>query len=393
MRSSFEKYRLSASEIGAYIKSHGELLEATEPCIYIPDIDENGYKFFEEDSNGSHKIKASLPFGINEKNREYLSYSVLVFVNDDSTNAIAAEIQQTPIIGIYVGSIADIDYNANLMIGTIFEKGDFPSSKFKRKKIYINNDGILAVSSEDSYLGYKDERILSYMLSEAALRFLVLHEIGHHVRGHITELTKQKQFVLLKATDRMNGRLEMEADAFAATKLAGEYDLILSGLSEHQADLDASDYEELELLALSTIVTAITLPFSILYQPDSNDIKEISESDIVVREISAVMILSTELYNNDKCKRAVIYDLNNQSQDDIQGLDKNIDIKHIKESGYIDFFDFFIYICHIYISSKRLYYQVNMIGDIDAYLEHYLNVIAQFKNEDIINTISNEDTD
>ena len=56
----------------------------------------------------------------------------------------------------------------------------------------------MSVTSEDGLLGYKDERILSYMVSEAALRFLVLHEIGHHVRGHISDLAKSKNFVLLK---------------------------------------------------------------------------------------------------------------------------------------------------------------------------------------------------
>ena len=374
---SFEADRLSGKDIGAYIKKHGGLRGVAEPCIYIPDIEENGYAYFEEDSTDTHKIKTGIPLGVNKNNYTHLPNSIFAFVNEDSTNAIATEIQRTPIIGIYMGSIADIDYNANLMIGTLFEQDNFPLSKFKRKKIYISDDGVLTISSKDSYLGYKEERLLSYMVSEAALRFLVLHEIGHHVRGHISELAKEKKFVLLKATDKVDGRLEMEADAFAAEKLAEEFDLILSELIKHQTDLEVSDFRELEVLALSTIVTAITIPFSILYQPDSSRIKEISESDIVVREISAVMILSAELFNNEKCKRAVIYDLCNQGQDDTHGFTEKIDIKHINKSHSIGLVDFIVYISEIFISSKRLYYQVNRIGDIDTYLEHYLDEIAQ----------------
>lgn len=191
MRSSSEIVKLTSTEIGKYIKSHGGLQDVMEPCVYIPIIKNNNYHYFEKKSKNSESIRASLAYGVNENDIKYLPSSVFVFVNDDNTNAIATKIGQTPIIGIYTGSIANIEHNANLMIGTLLEQDEFRDSLFKRKRIYIDDNGRLSVIRQDSLLGYKDERILSYMVSECALRFLVLHEIGHHINGHISELEKK----------------------------------------------------------------------------------------------------------------------------------------------------------------------------------------------------------
>lgn len=381
MKSSFKKVKLSSDDIGKYIKSRG-LQSVDEPCIYIPIIKDNNYRYFEKKSNDTHGLKTPLACGINKNNQRYLPNSLFVFINDDSTNAIATEILQKPIIGIYTGSIADIEYNANLMVGTLFEQENFPLSLLKRKKIYINQNGNLTVTSEDGLLGYKDERILSYMVSEATLRFLVLHEIGHHVRGHISDLAKSKNFVLLKATDTTNSLLELEADSYAASKLADEYGLVLSGLKKHKKELEKTNYKELELLTLSTIVLAMTLPFSILYQPDSRELIEKDiKSTIAYREINAVMILIAWLYNNKKCKNAVIWDICHQNFDESQTISEEIDIKRIKVDKTLTLTEFTTYIREIFIRCKRLYYQVNKIPDIDFYLDNYVKVLSYLRNE------------
>lgn len=381
MKSSFDKDSLSSKDIGDYIKKNGGLQDTAEPSIYIPVIEENGYEYYDIESDDTHKVKASQPSGINKNNHKYLPHSVFVYINNNSTNALATEIKNTPIIGVYIGSIADIEHNSNLIIGASFEQENFPLSKFKPKKIYINQAGELIITSEDSLLGYKDERILSYMISEAALRFLVLHEIGHHVKGHISALRQHENFVLLKATDKVNSDFEIEADTYAATKLAEEFDLILSGLIKHKADFDESGSEELEFLALNTVVTALTLPFSILYQPESGVIENTFKSTIAYREINAIIILSVELYKNEVCRKAVIFGLSNQNFDDTQRIPQEIDIERIMISQNIDFKDFFVYIRELFIENKRLYYQVNQIPNIDIYLKHYFDVLEYFKNE------------
>lgn len=381
MKLSFDKGSLPSKDIGDYIKKYGGLQDTVEPYVYLPDLEENGYEYYDLESDDMHTVKVSQPTGINKNDHKYLPNTVFVYVNNNATNAIATEINNTPVIGIYIGSIADIEYCANLIIGTSYEQENFPLSKFKPKKIYIDSDGNLTVTSEDSLLGYKDERILSYMVSEAALRFLVLHEIGRHVKGHISELRKHENFVLLKATDKVNSDFEIEADTYAATKIAEEFDLILLGLSKHKADFEESSLEELEFLALNIMVTALTLPFSILYQPEIGAIKDSFKSTIAYREIYAIIILAVELYKNEACRRAVTFGLLNQNFDEAQQLSREIDIEQIKVKRTIDFNDFFVYIRELFIESKRLYYQVNQIPNIDIYLDHYCNVLEYFKNE------------
>lgn len=381
MRLSFDKDSLSSKDIGDYIKKHGGLQDTVEPCVYLPDLEENGYEYYDLESDDMHTVKVSQPTGIDKNSHKYLPNAVFVYVNNNATNAIATEINNTPVIGIYIGSIVDIEHCANLIIGTSYEQENFPLSKFKPKKIYIDRDGNLTVTSEDSLLGYKDERILSYMVSEAALRFLVLHEIGHHVKGHISELRKHENFVVLKATDKVNSDFEIEADTYAATKLAEEFGLILLGLSKHKADLEESSLEELEFLALNIVVTALTLPFSILYQPEIGAIKDSFKSTIAYREIYAIIILAVELYKNEACRRAVTFGLLNQNFDEARQFSREIDIEQIRVKRRIDFNDFFVYIRELFIENKRLYYQVNQIPNIDIYLDHYCNVLEYFKNE------------
>jgi len=208
MKSFSNNERLTSYDIGQYIKNHGALLDVDEPCIYVPAIENDNYLYFEKELNNPDRLRTPFVCGVTPKDKKYLPNSFFVFVNDDRTNAIATKIGLTPLIGIYTGSISNIEYNANQMIGYLFEGAGFPSSLFKHKMIRINSDGILTVTSDESLLGYKDERILSHMVSACALRFLVLHEIGHHVKGHISNLEKRKNFVLLKATDKVNSQCE-----------------------------------------------------------------------------------------------------------------------------------------------------------------------------------------
>lgn len=287
-------------------------------------------------------------------------------------------------MGLYMGSIAEIGHNANLMIGSLFES-DFPMEKFKPKKIFIDSEGLLVVRSDDNLLAYKDERIISHMVTEAALRFLILHEIGHHAMGHITKLSNNyKKFALLKASDNTNSDFEIEADTFASEKLAQEYSLLLQGLINKKESLNEFCTEGIELMALNIMITAITLPFSILYQPFKNKGTSI-EGTIAYREIFALINLTINLYNNMICRKSAIYGLCNKTSDELEKLHKIsnqiIDIEKIRITQNIDFFAFFQCIIDMFIESKLLYYNVNKIANIDIYLENYINVLSFFQSK------------
>ena len=358
---------LSASEKASYIKNC-EKLNELKSYVYIPDMRRNGYEYSENDSNNF-----CLPLGINENDKKYLPNSEFVLINDMSTNALSASIKNIPIIGLFIGSIIKIEHSANMMIGSTFEN-NFPIEKLKRPKIFINNEGFLEIKRGNRLLGYKNERIISYMTTETALRFLVLHEIGHHSKCHITK--DCEGFTLLKANDKTNSDFEKEADNFAAQKLAQEFPLLLDQLIKLKNDLSEFSKEEIERLALNIIITAMTLPFSILYQPHDEKI----EGNIVEREVFAIMTLIAKLYKNDICRKAVIYDLCNKTDNKEKEIVEIIpNFEKIKTSQTIDFSDFCQYIALMFSESKRLYYEVNQIANFNDYLENYFKVLASFK--------------
>ena len=379
MRSSSKKLVLSADEIGNHIKEHGHIEFPQKPYVYLPDIQVTGYEFDELDSKS-----ACIPFGLNQNDKKYLPNSAFVFVNNSGTNALSTSIKDVPIVGLYLGSISEIEHNANLMIGTMFEE-NFPAGEFKRNMVYIDADGLLTLENKDCFLSYKDERIMSYMIAETALRFIILHEIGHHYHGHITNLSNEyKGFILLKANDETDIRLEMEADAFASQTLAQEFALVLREFMKHNEDLTEFSVEEIELIALNTMITAMTLPFSILYQP--NDDKELKTTEsIVYREMSALINLSSALFKNKTCRKAAIYDICSKTNEELEEnnnmLSKRIDFERIKATQKIDYYDFYNYILIMFIESKQLFYKVNQILHIDIYLDNYIKTLDSLSSK------------
>lgn len=377
MCSSCDDISLSAYEIGVYIKKSEDLSDLSEPCVYIPDMQFTGYEYREDDINS-----ICLPFGINENDKKYLPDSEFILINENIINAISTSIKGIPIIGLFTGSISKIEHNVNLMIGSTFEN-DFSIEEFKSKQLYINKEGVLEVIRDQSILGYIDERIMGYLITELALRFLVLHEIGHHCRGHISKLLQNSEsFVLLKANDDTNSDFEIEADTFAAQKLASEFALVLEQLTKHQNDFSDFGKNEIDIIALYSMITAMTLPFSILYKPYFKGPG--IEGTIAYREMFALMTLVTELYKNKACRKAAIFDLCSKTDAEIieinEMTEKPINFKKIKESGKIDFFDFGQYIMLIFIDSKRLYYSVNYIQNPDAYIETYIRILSTFRS-------------
>ncbi len=377
MCSSFEDVTLSVDEICSHIRKYGKINGLIEPCVYLPDIQPSGYNY---DENTSSVF--SYPYGINKNDKKYLPNLEYIFINSTETNALATSIKDVPIVGLYLGSIPSIEYQANLMIGSVFEN-KFPKEKLKKKHIIINDVGVLEIKSKDSFLGYKDERILSYLITETALRFIVLHEIGHHCRNHIANISEKcKRFIVLKASDKTNSEYEIEADTFAAQNIASEFPLVLNELKEHMEDFSGFSEEEINRLAINVILTAVTLPFSLLYQPLDFG----GEETIPFREFYALMTLTIELYKYELCRNSVALDLRNKTEEELSEINNmfntHMDVEEL-ETEKIGFFDFGIYIMLMFIESKKLYYDVNNINNIDDYLKNYIKIVSsiRFYNE------------
>lgn len=383
-----EKENLSGNDISEFIKNKGWLKELwkRKPIIFIPDVVENNYTYFEDDSNGNLKLK-SPPLGINKNNNTYVENSLFVLVNDNfTTNGIATIAYDYAIVGVYTGSIINIQHNANLIIGTMFES-DFDNYilKYEKENIVINENA-LELNGKNTLLGFKDERILSFIQSEVALRFLVLHEIGHHVIGHTSELLKNENFVLLKAdgeintekcikVDKINIDKEIEADIWAAKALVNEFDLIILGLEKSKSDLldmGISNSLEIKTLALKMIIYAITLSFSTFF--NEKDVKYIDINLpklklIAKREIMVLLTITSHLY--EKCREATIFELHNLTKEQQQEISQTLDIERM------DFEDFMKYISTIFFEGKHLYYKVNKVLNIDQYFQIYYHFISE----------------
>jgi hypothetical protein len=126
----------------------------------------------------------------------------------------------------------------------------------------------------------------------------------------------------------------------------------------------------------------VTLTYSILYQPDNiitttNDI----ESTIAYRELYALLMLSGELYINEKCKKAVYRDICRQSSDNTTVIPEIIDVNLVKQKGDIDSSAFYAYLGSYYVNCKRLYYNSNKKTGLNYYFENYLKVLSYIKGE------------
>ena len=376
MCSSFEGMALNDHEIGDYIKKYGHLISDKEPYVFTPDLHVNGYEYDEKES-----FDIILPFGLNNNDKAFLPNSVFVLINDSRVNALSAIINSRPIVGLYIGSIIEIDHIVNMMIGSMFEN-NFPIEKFKKKEITISDGGYLEIKSEENVLGYKDERIFSYLIKETTLRFLVLHEIGHHYRGHFSKKAKDSSFfTVLKANDDTNSNLEIEADTFASQNLAKEFSLVLQELIKHKQDLDEYCTEEITIIALNIMITSMTIPFSVLYKPIHYDESSIKET-ITYRELYALMTLVSGLYENNTCRQAAVYELCNKTNNELKEMlkitNKSIDIDEIKSNHNISFYDFCIYMAFMFVNSKQVFFEIRQQTNVNTYIEDYINELSCF---------------
>lgn len=282
---------------------------------------------------------------------------------------------------MHIDSIIEITHYSTLFVGLAFEE-NFDITAYRYSKISISDKGI-TMTAEKSLLSFKDERILSYILAEAALRFMILHEIGHHINQHISSKNEKAKFALLMATDKTNIIHEVEADTYASKKLAEEYKLILKSIKKSKKDMKLVEPCDFELLALNILIGAMTLPYSLLYVPESAEItKDNYESTISYREIFAILNIGLNLFHNADCRNSVLKSLMSSQSEEVESIITAKELEEIKNKRIINFNQFMLYIINnIFSSFKQMYYTINKIGDKDYYLNNYIKVIEFIRIE------------
>lgn len=172
---------------------------------------------------------------IEKQVRDSVENGAFIILNDSSVNAYAYRREGYNVVALTLGSIYNCLYTANLFmlskdffpdIGneTLFDNEvravDFPAQTAEDGEIS------LPVSGDD------ERRNIGYIIAAMAIKYMVYHEIGHHVLGHLEQYDEvlgldcgeTGELVKNAANPEQFKRIEAEADLFAAEKLAGEFD-------------------------------------------------------------------------------------------------------------------------------------------------------------------------
>jgi len=156
----------------------------------------------------------------------------LDFINNSQLNAVATKVEDKYYIGVNMGAVLLLHDLFNRVLTSPL---NFPhigdSINEKAKKIYnpeITDFSTLLVACDTSDLqGAKDSQRRNYAvhLTTLSINFLLFHEYGHIVNGHIDLLGRlNKDFTIAELNNNSNGfnsimsqTMEMDADQFAFT--------------------------------------------------------------------------------------------------------------------------------------------------------------------------------
>ncbi len=103
-------------------------------------------------------------------------------------------------------------------------------------QVYLNNEDITEQQFTFNIPTDFNAKLLAEYLSMFAMKFIALHELGHHINGHLLYLENQYGINILdtklndkKIPNLLIKTLEMDADAFAISQLVREFkDIILN---------------------------------------------------------------------------------------------------------------------------------------------------------------------
>lgn len=194
------------------------------------------------------------------------------FTMEDELNAYAFSVFETPVICISTGLFTGIfDFTYRLCENPYFftKFGNPYNSKTyiqERTKPVINEDKIIYSTS----LFYNPERLgFANMISNLAVWFILLHEIGHHIEGHLSYLfeTQNLSFLAMKESQIKTVEskkylerqcIEMFSDFFAGTNLTS---FVMQNQGEN--DLFAGFVDNLEK-KITLLNASMTILFSFL---------------------------------------------------------------------------------------------------------------------------------
>lgn len=219
-------------------------------------------------------IESQLPF-IKVVTENLNNVHVAFYDDRSQINAFSAIIEDMPVIGIYTGSILKIVDVLKLKFinwGNVNQIESVINSKIQnnvlniktlnnysqKAKISFDNNNNLVI---DYNWGNLDNSsiIVCELILNLALNFIVYHEIGHVLEGHLAAINTDGSFLNM-SSDCINETVELEADLYAVKRFYEQIDFISNSLFE-KLKIDKSEKYP---LALTYIIEVITLTYYLL---------------------------------------------------------------------------------------------------------------------------------
>lgn len=219
-------------------------------------------------------------------------------VNDANTkNAFAEKRHNIPIVGVHLAMVAECLSLAHAF--ALFDDYfvlERPIVRYDHKYFSpkIDDDGVFSFETAKS----QEKRTLADMTAYLAVKFILLHELGHHNFNHLEKANIKRLSSLTDASEVKNSvslqQLETEADMWATAKMLAGFEEIKECFVRDYSE-SISNLETVKILYMATLIPLLTVhekitPQNMLHvdHPPSfirhNDIKEVFVDALGINE-------------------------------------------------------------------------------------------------------------
>lgn len=252
-----------------------EITRRTKKSVYeYPFSEESIFSFYQQ-------LTAKIYNSFNPTGKFFLYYT-----KEDKINAYAMVIDQSAVVCLTTGTITKV-YDC------IYQLCENPSffSNIGNMKTWYRYDGIRnspvingdQVSYSSTISMNPIRHAFADVLASYAILFLLLHELGHHLDGHIKFLShgKESSAFLAMAGEHLCTKtnildlktIEMDADAFSCSYLAAQFCDI-----DNNEDYALNYFAEETESKLTILISSITILFFLLdsldYNIDTNNLQK-----------------------------------------------------------------------------------------------------------------------
>lgn len=229
--------------------------------------------FFASRKNGILDAETMLQF--QSETESMIGGGYFTLIDRDGANAFAMEKDGIPIIALHAGAVKKILCTASvLMLSDSFlpEVGDmaacYGNIPSNMQTLETNNRDSSVLSMAVSGDPYREN--IGYMIACLAIHFIVYHEVGHHVKGHVKRL-KEKYNLFYSETPytwisneylEERKRMELEADMYAADMLIEKVDSLMECWGKY-LEMDVTYSEIFQLIVPALVIVKENLPTEI----------------------------------------------------------------------------------------------------------------------------------